>query len=141
FEFDEASVASVVATAIAGSLRILDEYPAVLRGDPMITFDLPPDIGIGIARGSATCLVAGDRIIDYTGRPLNLGSRLMSLARPRGLVFDARLLHGVPLDGIEPFEQEQVYVRGIADDEPIPVLYRSSWTKIPDAAKRPPAPQ
>ena len=50
----------------------------------MITFELPPDIGIGVARGSATRISTQDGILDYSGRPLNLAARLVNFARPRG---------------------------------------------------------
>jgi len=54
----------------------------------MTNFPTPDKIGIGITRGSVCCIMSGSKILDYSGRNLNLASRLMEMARPSGIVFD-----------------------------------------------------
>jgi class 3 adenylate cyclase len=139
-EYGESDVEEAVAAAIDGSANLLAGYPAFLDADPMITFDLPPDIGIGIARGSATRLSTEDGILDYTGRPLNLAARLMNFARPRGVVLDGALTRGLPTDLLQQgFEYDEVYIRGSVDPDSHAIWIRPEWTKIPDAAREPPA--
>jgi class 3 adenylate cyclase len=137
-EYAESDIENAVTSAISGSVDLLTEYPGTLAADPMITFQLPPDIGIGIARGSATRLSTKDGILDYTGRPLNLAARLMNFARPRGVVLDGSLTHGLPLEpSRQGFERDEIYVRGIADTAPHAIWVRTDWTSIPSAARQP----
>src|SRR5262245_46560663 len=55
-EYAETDVERAVTAAISGSIELITEYPGSVGADPMITFAPPPNIGIGIARGSATRL-------------------------------------------------------------------------------------
>lgn len=124
--------------AVSASLRLIDDFPQIASEDLMVNFDVPRQLGIGIARGSATVLIAEDRTtLDYTGRCLNLAARLMDLARPEGLVFhDA---HGEALLGADIMKHltvDEAYIRGIADRTPLPVL-ASEKVKMPASARLP----
>jgi class 3 adenylate cyclase len=137
-EYEEADLGPRSTAAVSNALRLMSDYPKFLRGDPMITFDVPPHIGAGIARGAATRLSSEHGIIDYSGRALNLAARLMDLARPKGLVLDAAVGPGV----VEHFDTlgfsgEKVYLRGITDATPHRVYLRPEWTRLTDASKRP----
>jgi class 3 adenylate cyclase len=109
--YDEHNLEEQLAASIGTSLRLISEFPSLCDDDPMVNFDVLPDLGIGLARGASTCLLSGRTILDYSGRPLNLAARLMDLARPKGVVFDeslgARLL---PDDLRDQFASEQVYI-------------------------------
>jgi class 3 adenylate cyclase len=136
-DYDEGSLKEVARAALKTSLDLVEAFPTLTEGDPMINFPVPQHLGIGLARGAATRLVSEDRTLDYSGRPLNLAARLMDVARPSGVVFDATL--GIELleeQTQSRFREERVYVKGIADDEPIDVFVSSGVT-IPDYNRTP----
>jgi class 3 adenylate cyclase len=136
--YDENSLKDALTGVVESSFQLLDEFEALVAGDPMITFETPAAVGVGLSRGSASCLRSGDLVLDYSGRILNLASRLMGLARPSGIVCDAPL--GVELldDHLaEAFATEHVFLPGIAESRPIEVRYSHAYTEIPAAAKRP----
>ncbi len=121
--------------AVSASCRLVDDFASLLDDDPVVNFDAPNNLGIGIARGAATCLSSGGTSLDYTGRPLNLAARLMDLARPEGIVFDQRMRPELLEEGTRAlFLKDSVYVRGVAELEPIDVLYLKGRTRIPDSA-------
>jgi len=133
FEHSEAGLETLAKMVLGGCISLIEEYPAFLYDDKMIIFDLPPNLGIGVARGAATRLAADSTIIDYTGRCLNLAARLMNFARPRGLVVDAKFLHGMKeLSDTLSFAPESVYIAGLTTEDPWPVLIRKEWTQIED---------
>ena len=69
---------------------------------------------------------------------MNLASRLMDLACPRGIVFDDGFGKGViPDDIADRFTREQVYVRGVSPDTPVTVHYLKNATVIEEVNKRP----
>lgn len=104
----------------------------------MINFPVPTNLGIGMSRGAATRLTSEEKILDYAGRPLNLASRLMDLARPKGLVFDGSFgLDLLPENIASGFESEQVYVRSLAEKEPITVHYSKNDVILSPASKQP----
>lgn len=84
--FDRSNLGDEVTSAISTSLRLVEAFPHLTERDPMVNFEVPTSLGVGIARGAATRLASGDLTLDYSGRPLNLAARLMDLARPRGVV-------------------------------------------------------
>jgi class 3 adenylate cyclase len=138
FRYDRETLAEVVQTTVRTAIQLVEGFSTICDDDPMINFDVPGEMGIGLARGAATALVSGDTVLDYSGRPLNLASRLMDLARPRGLVMDESI--GIELldEGTRAlFTRDMVYVKGIADDEPIPVYLVDEWTEIPGFNKVP----
>ncbi|MGR3295982.1 MAG: hypothetical protein ACUZ8A_07135, partial [Candidatus Bathyanammoxibius sp.] len=73
---------------IDSCIKCHDEFENITKGDPMVNFDVPEKVGIGVARGPVSCLVSKRRILDYSGRILNLSSRLSEIARPSGVVID-----------------------------------------------------
>jgi class 3 adenylate cyclase len=54
-EYAESDVETVVASAISGSVDLITGYPGSLAADPMITFPLPQDVGIGIEARRRGC--------------------------------------------------------------------------------------
>lgn len=136
--FDRDSLREEVEIAVRSSLRLVTEFSTITSADPMVNFEVPGELGIGITRGAATRLASGDLTLDYSGRPLNLAARLMDLARPSGVVFDGRLIKGLEVDPdlLSEFTNDRVYVKGIADVAPLEV-YRSGLVKIPPRNKQP----
>lgn len=108
----------------------------------MINYDTPKKIGIGLTRGSACCITSKDnseeKTLDYSGRLLNLASRLMDLARPSGIVLDYSF--GMDLledETKEMFAEDKAYVRGVAEEEPIKIYYTKQYTLLPPSCKKP----
>lgn len=136
--FEESQLKEVVSSTVEDAITIVKTFESLCDDDDMINFDVPEDVGIGIARGSA-CRLASDALtLDYSGRVLNLASRLMELARPRGVILDAML--GVDLlpDEIrDQFQDQTVYLKGVSPDVPIPVKYWPHEVEIDEAAKHP----
>ena len=137
-DYDEGTLTEVVNQAVKVSIQLVDAFPTICADDPMVNFDVPGALGIGLSRGAATRLRSGDATLDYSGRPLNLAARLMDLARPSGVVFSDSL--GVEL--LEPqiaakFANDDVYIKGLAEDLPMRVHYSADRTVLSDASKRP----
>jgi hypothetical protein len=63
----------------------------------------------------------------------------MNFARPRGVVLDGALTHGLPFEQCaRGFEGDEIYIRGVADSAPHSIWVRPDWTSIPDPARQPP---
>ena len=136
--YERESLTDTVRGAVETSVRLVDDFPDITADDPMVNFEVPGELGIGLARGAATAITSGDKTLDYTGRPLNLAARLMDLARPEGVVFDGTLGVDLLTPSIqEQFSKESVYIKGIAEDDPITVFYLKGRTNIPDFNKAP----
>jgi hypothetical protein len=136
--YQRETLTEVVRTAIDRSIQIVETFPAFCDGDEMINFDVPQKVGIGLARGSATSLSAGGKVLDYSGRPLNLASRLMDLARPAGIVFDEKF--GFDLleqDHRSRFRKDFAFIKGLAESIPMTVFCLDGYTEIPEYNKRP----
>jgi len=135
------NLGEMVQKTIVNCIACHREFGNICSGDRMIHFTVPDKIGIGVARGSACCLVSGSKkrkIIDYSGRLLNLTSRLTALAKPSGIVIDQGL--GIDLlDGKtrKKFKEQDVYLDGIAEETPITVYFTKKFTKISERNKRP----
>lgn len=128
---------SVAESVLIQCQKAVNDYPTMLTKDLMINFPLPERIGFGVARGPAFCLFAGDEIIDYSGQILNLASRLNDFAKPGGIVIDgAFLMNVIPKTLQANFRPEDVFIRGIAEDEPHRVFCSKDVT-IPEVAKHP----
>jgi class 3 adenylate cyclase len=81
--------------------------------DDMINFNTPDKVGIGICRGAASNVVSHGSTIDYYGRPFNIASRLMDLARPRGIILDSKFGENlIPSTVKGKFSTAGVYLRG-----------------------------
>ena len=131
------SLQGVLQETVDAALRLERDFANLTEADALINFETPERVGIGIARGTATRLRSGDLTLDYSGRPLNLASRLMDLARPRGVVFDDGF--GVDLlreDQAALFRSESVYLKGIADTVAL-VAHLTSDVDVPPSNRRP----
>jgi len=136
--YSEENLEDIARQTIASCLKILTEFGALCSNDPMINFEVPRRVGIGISRGTACRLVSKNKTLDYSGRALNLASRLMDLARPTGIVFDAGF--GIELlsdNQIKLFAKDSVYIKGIAEKEPIDIYYTKELTRISPLNKHP----
>ena len=137
-DYDDDSLRDVVQRAVSTSVRLVEAFPTICVGDPMVNFEVPGDLGIGLARGAATRLSSGDFTLDYSGRPLNLAARLMDIARPAGVVFsDALGPDLLDKDLANKFLADDVYVKGLAEDLPMHIHYLADTTVVADAYKRP----
>ncbi len=137
--FTERTLKRRVQSAVASSLRLLDEFDVLTANDPMVNFPVPKQIGIGMTRGATCRLRSGAKTLDYSGRVLNLTSRLMHLARPYGLVFDSTLGPELLDESVlRLFETDTVFIRGIAEESPV-TIYCTQGVSIPEAAKTPPS--
>jgi hypothetical protein len=130
--FVESELPALVESTLQSALEIVDSFGSLCEDEPMVNFEVPDSVGIGIAQGAASRLVSDGLTLDYSGRVLNLASRLMELARPRGIVIDQGFGANLIPDGIASrFEKATGYIRGVAPDEPITILYLKEVTEIP----------
>lgn len=136
--YDRERLTDVVRYAVDTSLRLIEGFPTISEGDDMVNFDVPSKLGIGLARGSATSLTANGKVLDYSGRPLNLASRLMDLARPSGIVFDDSFGFTLLDDAAkERFFEDSAYVKGLAESKPMKVFCLKGYTEIPEFNRKP----
>ncbi len=136
--YTEENLDEVLTNTVKTRFRTLTDFGSFCVNDRMINFDVPQKIGIGLSRGVACRLFSGDKTLDYSGRVLNLASRLMDLARPSGIVFDADFgIDCLPDEAAKEFEKESVYIKGIAEREPIDIYYSKDFTTIPPRSKQP----
>jgi len=136
--YDGPTVAEVVNNAVQKSMDLVANFSSICDDDPMINFATPGALGVGLARGAATCLYSGEKTLDYSGRPLNLAARLMDLARPAGVVFDDSLGPDLLKEELrEHFSQQDVYIKGLAEEEPMCIWYSDDLTVIAPANKQP----
>jgi class 3 adenylate cyclase len=135
----EKNVKVTVNKVIESCLKLVEDFNNFCEGEELIYFPTPDKIGIGIARGSACCIVSEDKIIDYSGKILNLASRLMDIARPSGIVFHSDLgFHFLSEEHKKLFEKDnEVYIRGIAEEKPITIYYTKTLTLISSYARTP----
>jgi len=132
------SLKDIMTNTVKTCLSLVQDFGELCKGDSMIYFDTPERIGIGLSRGTACCISSGGTIIDYSGRVINLASRLNDFARPFGIVFDQGFgLPLLPKEMQELFLGENVYVRGIAEDKPMTIYFTKKHTIIPASRKMP----
>lgn len=138
FPYDETSLASVFQSVVEASLRCHAAFPNLCGADPMLNFELPKEVGFGIARGTACCLFAGEEVIDYSGHLLNLAARLNDIARPSGVVLDAgsntQLLTS---ELLSEFKEDSVYLRGVSEQAPLKILVQEKTVKIKESQRHP----
>ena len=137
--YDKGSLKEAANSTMESCLKLLENFGNICEGDHMVNFDTPEKVGIGLTRGSACCITSEDKILDYSGKVLNLASRLMDIARPSGIVFDSNFGLNLLSDETSEFfsKEDSVYVRGIAEENPISVYYTKKHTIIPDMYKHP----
>ncbi len=115
-----------VSSVLDKCVSLVQDFGRITVDDVTINFPVPQQLGIGVARGSATRLVSDSLVLDYTGRCLNLAARLMDKARPSGVVFADPLSAQLITEELAPrFSADHVYIRGIAENEPITVSITS----------------
>jgi len=137
-DYNRNTLEKVVRSAVDRSLRLVETFGSLCDGDEMINFDVPTKLGIGLARGSATALTTRKKALDYSGRPLNLASRLMDLARPSGIVFDQRFGFNLLDPEVQKrFKEETAYIKGLAESKPMTIFCLDDYTEIPEFNKRP----
>ena len=135
--FDASNPKEVTQKTITNCIDCHRDFANICSGDHLINFKVPNQIGIGVARGAACCLISGKRIIDYSGRLINLTARLTALARSSGIVIDQSL--GISLldeNTRKNFKREYVYLDGIAEATPITVYRTKKFTNIPKRNKQ-----
>lgn len=131
----EDNVERITAAVLKSFVGLVADFPNLCKGDPLINFDVPKMLGIGLSRGAATRLVSDGITLDYSGRPLNAASKLMDLARPSGLVLDDSYGADLIPKGMKPlFGSAEVYLEGISDGGLTRVYYTKGNTKIPASA-------
>ncbi|MCX5638866.1 MAG: adenylate/guanylate cyclase domain-containing protein [Planctomycetota bacterium] len=138
FPYNEKNLKEVINDIIKKCWKVISDFGKICKSDPMINFPVPQHIGIGIARGTACRIVTGRTVLDYSGHVLNLASRLMDIARPSGIVFpDSFGADLLDTSEIDKFARTKVYLKGIAEDRPIPIYYSKAITKIAAIHKAP----
>jgi class 3 adenylate cyclase len=116
-------VPEIVSSILSRAVTLVGSFGQITSDDFMINFPVPQKLGVGIARGSATRLVSDGGVLDYTGRCLNLASRLMDKARPSGVVFsDSHAKQLMTPEVAALFSNDAVCIRGISEEKPIPIL-------------------
>src|ERR1043166_2560995 len=134
FRHDEHNLNEISDMVLTNCFKAMDDFPDMFKGIPIINYPTPEAIGFGVARGSASYFAAGDDVVDYSGKLLNLAARLNELAKPTGVVIDGSYqLDIIPANLRAQFESKSVYLRGIAEEEPIEVLCSSKVVLPPEA--------
>jgi|ERR1035437_6545825 class 3 adenylate cyclase len=137
FSHNEKTLNEASRLVLSKCFQVLKDFPKMFKSTPIINYTTPDAIGFGIARGSASYLIANDEILDYSGKLLNLTARLNEYARPSGIVIDGNYQYeAIPKRYRKIFEKKSVYVRGIAEEKPIEIFY-SKGIFISDAALHP----
>lgn len=135
---EEDGLLDALQRTVRDSKEIVEKFGEFCADEPMINFVVPDKVGIGLARGSASRLASGDRTLDYSGNVLNLASRLMDLARPEGIVVDEGF--GLSLLGgevVDEFDQQEVYLKGVAPNRPLRIYCFPSSVQIPAIHRKP----
>ena len=136
--YNERNLKEMAQKTVASCIACHTEFGNICNNDPMIYFEVPDKIGIGIARGTACCLVSGENTIDYSGRLLNLTSRLTGLARPSGIIIDGSFgINLLDKNIRDNFQEQDVYLDGIAEYEPVHVYCTKKFTTIPKRNTQP----
>lgn len=135
--YEAPKVPPMVSSVLARCAALVDDFEQITAKDYMVNFAVPQRLGAGVARGSVTRLISGDYILDYTGRCLNLAARLMDKARPYGVVFaDPHASRLMEDEVAVKFSDDRVCIRGISEDEPIPISI-TRGVKITPADREP----
>jgi class 3 adenylate cyclase len=130
--YEEASLSETSSKTVRSALAAVNDFALICKDDPMINFPVPKNLGVGIARGTACKISSKDKVIDYSGRLLNLAARLTNLARPAGIVIDGDFWFSmIPEPERARFAERKVYLRGIAESNPRIVFVLDKVTNIP----------
>lgn len=135
--YQKETLKEITTNTLEACIRAHDEFASFCAGEEMINFKVPQKIGIGLSRGAVSRIVANGSTLDYSGRVLNLASRLMNLARPSGVIFDIGFLRVLPPQIKATFSTAKVWLWGIAERDPIEIYYSKAYgTKIPVMYKK-----
>lgn len=143
FPYDEQSLPQVSGAVLDACVRCLSDFSMMFTGDPMINFEVPQNIGFGVARGTACCLHATeddghDEAIDYSGHLLNQARALVDLARPSGIVVDGGFrAEMIPESLVGDFERQLIYLPVVAESEPVEVFIQKDFVRLPASARKP----
>lgn len=136
--YTEANLIQLMNNIIEKSISLVENFPKLCEEVVMINFPVPEKVGIGVTHGSACCIHNGDDIIDYSGKTLNLAARLMDIARPHGVVSDYySLIKLLKPESLELFDEDEVFLRGVAEEKKIKVLYLKNSVIISEDSKKP----
>jgi len=120
FRHNEENLNQISELVLTSCFKAIKDFPTMFKSLPIINYAPPKAIGFGVARGSASYLIFQDEILDYSGKVLNLAARLNELAKPSGVVIDGNFQeNAIPKKLRKRFQKKSVYLRGIAEDEPI----------------------
>jgi hypothetical protein len=134
----EEDLEDLVVKTVADAKEIINSFGELTKAAKMINFDVPDQVGIGISRGSAVRLVAEDVTLDYSGRVLNVASRLMDLARPAGLVLDQGFgTDLLPTELADDLVEQEVFLKGVSPRDPVRISYWPSSVEIPAVNLKP----
>jgi class 3 adenylate cyclase len=138
FHYTDSDYKEVIARTIRACLGVSKNFPSFFSGDSVVRFEVPKKIGIGLSSGTACRLVSGDnKTLDYSGKTLNLASRLMDFARPSGVVFDSSVgIELLPPELTGLFVKDKVCVRGIEEKVPVEI-YHTEDTVILSSDREP----
>jgi class 3 adenylate cyclase len=128
--------AEIAQKVLQAAVKLVSDFPKLCSDDKLVYFKTPSKIGVGISRGSACCILSKTIIVDFSGRPLNLAARLSDIARPSGVVFDESVSSCIQDEELEKFPNENVYLKGLAEDEPIKIFFTKE-TNLPNSCKKP----
>jgi len=132
-KYEKDNLVELMNLAVDKSISLIDNFASLCDDVVQINFPMPDKIGIGITHGSVCCIYNGDKIIDYSGRTLNLAARLMDKARPYGIVGDYdSLIKLLKSELLEMFEEDAVYLRGVSEDKKMRILYKKDNVIIND---------
>lgn len=135
FKYSENNLQELADQVLTNCMKIVCDFPTMMKNDSMINYMVPDAVGFGIARGTAFCLYSDHEVVDYSGQTLNLASRLNEFAYPQGIVVDGSFMMSViPEQMRGSFYSEMVYVRGISEERPREI-FCSSEVVIPVEAK------
>ncbi len=124
FRHDEKNLPQVSELVFSQCFKALKDFHRMFTDIPILNYPPPEAIGFGVARGSASYLLVGEEILDYSGKLLNLAARLNELARPLGIVVDGNYQYEViPKKFRKKFKNKSVYLRGIAEEVPISIFF------------------
>ncbi len=133
--YDESNLQERFQKVMQSSMECVNEFESLFDNLSVINFETPKALGIGIARGSASAVLAEDGedqlVIDYSGHKLNFAARLQDLARPSGIVFEKTSNFELLSPEVqEQFSDTEIYVRSVAEDKPVTVSFTTDLTKI-----------
>jgi class 3 adenylate cyclase len=136
--FSEDTLHEVAQKLVRDAIQIVDSFGTICAEDRIINFATPQSVGIGIARGPASRLISKGKTLDYSGRVLNLASRLMDLARPKGVILDEGFgIELLPTVTQESFAESVVYLKGVSPNIPVKIHSWPDSVVVPESYRHP----